>query len=63
MVQGDLAVVVHRLAYGANEMAGLLPHDVGVGSHDSITSYHYVGESLVSPSSSICSGTSSLRAE
>ena len=43
MAQGELEVVVHRLAYGANEMAGLLPRDVGVSSHDSITSYHYVG--------------------
>ena len=60
MAQGDLAVVVHRLAYGANEMTGLLPRDDGIGSHDSIISYHYMGESLVSPSSSICSGTSSL---
>jgi hypothetical protein len=50
--------VVRRLASSADETtAGLSPGNLGVGSQDSLLGYHYLGWSLVSPSSSVCFGT------
>lgn len=46
-------MVVCRVASDTDEADGLLPHNLGIDSHDHLLSYHYLGESLISHFSSV----------